>query len=139
MLSAGALAGVTWLGAQLAALLAGKDALSAGIGDALAALTRLPSNLSDSKAVWAPEFRANLPGPVLCWPSTVAVVLAIGAVALLVWRVVRGHRDALDRRERLGVPTQGRLATSRPPSPPHPTPAVGTIRRRSARPPPDRD
>ena len=41
VLSAGGLAGVTWLGAQLAALLAGKDTLSAGIGDALTALPEL--------------------------------------------------------------------------------------------------
>ncbi len=112
-LSAGGLAGVGWVGAQLAALLAGNDALPAGIGDALTALTRFPSNLSDPKLAWPQEFRGDLPGPVLYWASTVAVVLAAGALALLIWRLARGRNDALDRRERLGVPTQGRLATTR--------------------------
>jgi type IV secretion system protein VirD4 len=112
-LSAGGLAGAAWLGAQLAALLAGNDALHAGIGDAPLALTRLPSNLSDPRLAWSPELRGHLPGPVLYWASTVAVVLVAGASAFLIWRVVHGHNDALDRRERLGVPTQGRLATAR--------------------------
>jgi type IV secretion system protein VirD4 len=34
-------------------------------------------------------------------------------LALLVWRLARGPSDALDRRKRLGVSTQGRLATAR--------------------------
>jgi type IV secretion system protein VirD4 len=113
VLSAGGLAGAAWLGAQLAALLAGNDTLPAGIGDAVTALTRLPSNMSDPKQAWSPEQRGQLPGPVLYWASTVAVVLAASAVVLLIWRLARGHSDALDRRERLGVPTQGRLATAR--------------------------
>lgn len=113
VLSAGALAGTVWLGAQLAARLAGRGNLPAGIGDSLAALTRLPSNLSDPKVAWSPELRGHLPGPVLYWTSTVAVVLAAGALALLVWRLARSRSDALDRRKRLGVPTQGRLATAR--------------------------
>jgi type IV secretion system protein VirD4 len=112
-LSAGGLAGVGWLGAQLSALLAGNDTLPAGMGDALAALTRLPSNMSDPKLAWSPEFRAPIPGPVLYWTSTVAVVLAAGALVLLIRRLTQGRSDALDRRERLGVPTQGRLATAR--------------------------
>lgn len=113
VLSAGGLAGAAWLGAQLAALLAGNDPLPAGIGDALLALTRLPSNLGDPKLAWPSEVRRQLPGPALYWASTVAVVLAAGALAFLIWRVVHGRNDALDRRERLGVSTQGRLATAR--------------------------
>jgi type IV secretion system protein VirD4 len=113
VVSAGALLGVTWAGAQVATLLAGNDALPAGIGDALAALVRLPNNLSDPKLAWAPESRANLPGPVLYWAATIVIVVAAVAVALLGWRIVRGRSEALDRRKRLGVPTQGRLATAR--------------------------
>lgn len=113
VLSAGGLAGAAWLGAQLAALLAGNDALDAGIGEALLALTRLPSNMSDPKLAWSLEQRGQLPGAVLYWTSTVAVVLVAGALAFLIWRVAHGRNDALDRRERLGVSTQGRLATVR--------------------------
>lgn len=113
VLSGGGLAGAAWLGAQLAALLAGNDRIPAGVGDALLALTRLPSNLSDPKLAWSPEVRSQLPGPVLYWASTVAVVLVAGALAFVIWRVVHGRDDALDRRERLGVSTQGRLATAR--------------------------
>lgn len=112
-LSVGGSAGAARLGAQLAALLAGNDGLHAGIGDALLALTRPPSNLSDPKLAWSPELRGDLPGPVLYWASTVAVVVVAGALAFLIWRVVHGRNDALDRRERLGVATQGRLATAR--------------------------
>lgn len=112
-LSAGGLAGTAWLGAQLAALLAGNDALDAGIGDALLALTRLPSNLGAPKLAWSPELRGKLPGPILYWAATAAVVLVVGALAFLIWRVIHRRSDALDRRERLGVSTQGRLATVR--------------------------
>lgn len=113
VLSAGGLAGAAWLGAQLAALLAGNDTLPVGIGDALTALTRLPSDLGDPKLAWPSEVRRQLPGPVLYWASTVAVVASAAALAFLIWRAVHGRNDALDRRERLGVSTQGRLATAR--------------------------
>jgi type IV secretion system protein VirD4 len=101
VLSAGGLVGTAWLGAQLAALLAGNETLPAGIGDALTALTRLPSNLSDPKLAWSPELRAQLPGAFLYWGSTVAVVLVAGALVHLIWRLAHGRSDALDRRERL--------------------------------------
>jgi hypothetical protein len=80
VLSGGGLAGTAWLGVQLAAILAGNDTLPAGIGDALTALTRLPSNMSDPKLAWSPEFRAHIPGPVLYWISTAVVVLAASPV-----------------------------------------------------------
>lgn len=85
VLSAGGLAGIAWLGAQLAAVLAGSDTVPAGIGDALTALTRLPSNMSDPKLAWSPEFRAHIPGPVLYWSSTVAVVFVAAALAFIIW------------------------------------------------------
>ncbi len=109
----GALTGVSWLGAQLAALLGGGKAMQANFGDGLAALVKLPGNLSDPRMAWAPELREFLPGAVLYWFGTGLVWLVLVALACLVWRVFRGPRDTLDRRERLGVPTQGRLATRR--------------------------
>lgn len=111
--SAGALAGVTWLGAQVTAFLAGNGRLPAGFGDAFAALVRLPSNLSDPRSAWAAELRPLLPGPVLYWYSTSVVILLTLVMVAFGWRLARGRSNTLDRRERLGVPTQGRLATRR--------------------------
>ncbi len=111
--AAGVLSGATWLGAQLAALLARNDRPAAGLGDALQALVRLPSNFSDPKQAWAPELRGDLPGPLLYWLATAVVVAVVVVLVAVGSRLVRGRSDALDRRERLGVPTQGRLATKK--------------------------
>lgn len=60
---------------------------------------------------------AQLPGPVLQWTSTVLVLSALAAVGLLGLRLFSGvaggssragaaRREPIDRRRRLGVPTQ---------------------------------
>jgi type IV secretion system protein VirD4 len=103
-----------WLAASLAAAVGRGRLLHAGLGDAFAALTRLPSQAHDPRQAWEQPARGNLPGPVAYWLSVGLVIAALVALALvfLSWRGGRRH-EAPDKRRRLGVETQARLATKK--------------------------
>ncbi len=110
---AGVVAAVVWLGAELASLLSGHGQMPAGLGDGFTALVHLPATMSDPRLAWSAELQPYLPGPVLYWFSTIVVVALAAVVAWLGWKLLRSPKDSLDRRERLGVRTQGRLANRR--------------------------
>lgn len=113
IITAAAVAAVVWLGAELASLVSGHGRMPAGFGDGFAALVHLPGNMSDPRLAWDGRLLAYLPGPVVYWFSTSVVVALASGLAWLGWRLLRGSNDSLDRRERLGVRTQGRLANRR--------------------------
>lgn len=113
IIAAGAVAAVVWLGAELASLLSGHGQMPAGLGDGFTALVHLPSTMSDPRLAWNAEFQPYLPGPFLYWFSTIVLVVLAAAVGWLGWKLLRAPSDSLDRRERLGVRTQGRLASRR--------------------------
>ncbi len=74
---------------------------------------RLKDYLDDPRLAWPEPATSNLPGPILYWTSTVAVVAAvIGAGALWLRFRTRRH-EPVDRRRRVGVDAQPRLATTR--------------------------
>ena len=106
---AGAIA-VVWAGGQLAAFVAHGHWLHASIQDAADALLRLPGHTGDPRSAWAPEFAAQLPGPVLLWAATGAAFAVAVALAIVGYKVFRNPVEPLDLRRRAGVPAQGRLA-----------------------------
>ena len=58
--------------------------------------------------------RSNLPGPVVYWLAVVLVVLLAVALAAVLMQRLGSHRhEPPDKRRRLGVDTQARLATTR--------------------------
>ncbi|HVM14018.1 MAG TPA: type IV secretory system conjugative DNA transfer family protein, partial [Egibacteraceae bacterium] len=109
---AGSLGGAVWMGAWVAAAVAG-GGFSASFGDALVAATRLPSHLGDPRSAWPAEAQPPLPGPILYWASTVVVLLGTAAAIALVFRLVsRSGVGTLPRRP-LGVDARARFATAR--------------------------
>lgn len=117
VLAVGAAATATgghWLAGNLAALIGRGRLLRAGLGDALGALTRLPSHARDPRLAWDEPARSNLPGPVVYWLAVVLVVLfAVTLAAVLTHRLGSHRHEPPDKRRRLGVDTQARLATTR--------------------------
>lgn len=103
-----------WLVGNAAALVGRGRLLRAGIADAMAALTRLPDHWGDPRRAWPEPAASNLPGPVVYWASA-AIVAAVAAVAaaLAVNIVNRRRHQPVDRRRRLGVEAQARLAGRR--------------------------
>lgn len=102
-----------WLTANLAALIGRGRLLHAGIPAALGALVKLPRHWDDPRLAWPEPAASNLPGPVVYWASAVVVVAAMLAVAVFVfgWHS-RRHAEPVDKRRRLGVDAQAKLATT---------------------------
>lgn len=109
----GVVSGGHWLAASLAALLGRRRGLDAGLAESVVALQQLPKQWRDPRRAWPEPASSNLPGPLLYWMS-VALVLAAGIGALMLWLKYR-HRqhEPIDRRRRLGVDTQPKLATTK--------------------------
>jgi type IV secretion system protein VirD4 len=117
LLVVGAVATATgghWLVGNLAALVGRGRLLRAGLGEALGALTRLPSHPGEPRLAWDEPARSNLPGPVIYWLAVVLVVLPTLTLATVLMQRLGSHRhEPPDKRRRLGVETQARLATTR--------------------------
>jgi type IV secretion system protein VirD4 len=102
-----------WLAANAAALLGRGRLLHANPMDALIALRRLPQHRGDPRLAWDEPARSNLPGPVVYWLATTLVVLTAIALAVVILGRIGDRRHAPpDKRRRLGVETQARLATT---------------------------
>jgi type IV secretion system protein VirD4 len=107
-------AGGHWVIGNLASLIGSGRPLRAGLGDALSALTRLPSHARDPRLAWDEPARSNLPGPVVYWLAVALVVALAVVLATAMLRRLGSHRhEPPDKRRRLGVETQARLATTR--------------------------
>jgi type IV secretion system protein VirD4 len=105
---------VQWLIGNLAALLGRAQLLHASPVDAARSLPKLVHHLGDPAAAWPPRGRGNLPGPVPYWIATAVVLTALTLIGFAALVLVTRHRQVpIDKRRRLGVPTQPRLATRR--------------------------
>ena len=107
------LCAAAWLWAGIAGALFGRGWPSAGLGEALEAITRLPARLSDPASAWPRPVRGQLPGPGPCYLSLALVALAGSGLVWLARRVAkpgagRNRAGALwaSRRE-LGTLTRG--------------------------------
>ena len=109
-----AVALLQWLIGNAAALLGHARPLHASPGDTVHALFHLPQHLADPRAAWPAGVRTALPGPVVYWLATTLVLTAAVAIAFAgVALLSRNRQVPIDKRRRLGVPTQPRLATRR--------------------------
>ena len=77
------------------------------------ALPRLRDTLGDPRLAFDEPARSQLPGPLLLWSCIAFTVVVAALVACGLWRLFRLDRTALDRRTRLGVGAEARLATAR--------------------------
>lgn len=108
---AGAIAG--WLGAQTASLLHSGALMPASLSDGFRAMVRLPAAASDPRSAWGPEAATSLPGPTLYWSATGMVVLVIVGLVVSVYVRFASTQVGTDRKDRLGVAPQARLARRR--------------------------
>lgn len=103
-----------WLVGNLAALIGRARLLDAGVSDALMALSRLPNHWDDPRRAWSEPAASNLPGPVVYWFSVAIVVVATLAAVVVVMGRMNGRRHVpADRRRRVGVDVQPRLASTK--------------------------
>jgi type IV secretion system protein VirD4 len=102
-----------WGGAQLAALASRRRTMPVGIGTAVQAGFRLPSNAGQPADAWPPPARELLPGPVLYWACTLVAALAVVGLAALLYRMLARPGPGTEPRRRLGVDTRARLARPR--------------------------
>jgi type IV secretion system protein VirD4 len=108
----GSFGGAVWLGAWVASAVAG-GRLRASFADAVAAASRLPTNLGNPRLAWPDEVRASLPGPLLYWSATVVLLVATLAMVVVVFRLVSKSRVGTLPRHPLGVDARARFATAR--------------------------
>lgn len=103
-----------WLIGTVAALLGRGRLLPATPVQALGSLFRLRQHLGDPRQAWPAPARTALPGPIVYWLATGLVLATLLAAAAVASRLLAGSRsEPVDKRRRLGVPTQARLATRR--------------------------
>ena len=102
-----------WGGAQLAALLASGSFAPATPADGFAALPGLLSSAGDPAGAWEPDVAAVLPGPVFYWTATSFVALVVLACGVAGYLWVTSTRIGTNRKDRLGVSPQARLARPR--------------------------
>jgi type IV secretion system protein VirD4 len=102
-----------WLAANLAALIGRRRILHAGLPQALQAFARLPRHLSDPRLAWREPAASNLPGPFLYWASVAIVASSMSAIAIIAVGHMRRRHEPIDKRRRVGVEAQPRLATTR--------------------------
>ena len=110
---AGAVGGLVWAGAALAAFVTG-GSFHGSFGAALSAASRLPGRLSEPASVWPEPLRAALPGPWVYWLCTAVVLAAVVALSGLVLYVWSRHSEVGEvRRKPLGVDGRARFARRR--------------------------
>ena len=106
-----ATAAVVWggIGTAAACAVVGNGRLRAGLGQAAAALVKLPAHASDPRRAWPAAAAEQLPGPVLYWLATSLVLAATLLAARGVWRLWKGFGGK--SRRQLGVDVAARFAT----------------------------
>jgi type IV secretion system protein VirD4 len=103
---------VAWTGVAGAWLAAAVGGHRLGVSgpEAIEALSRIPDTVADPARAWPPPAASRLPGPVLYWACT--TLAGIPPVVAAGWWLRRGNqrRLGLERRIRLGVDAEARMA-----------------------------
>lgn len=107
-----AVGGTVWAGAALASIVGG-NRFDASLTDAFTALGKLPANAGSPASAWPPQTAAALPGPLVYWPATLAVVIAAALVLAVGIRVLHRSSVGSSKRRPLGVDAQARFARSK--------------------------
>jgi type IV secretion system protein VirD4 len=106
-----------WLVGNAAAFIGRGRLLHASLSQAFAALVHLRQHTDDPRLAWSPKLAANLPGPGIYWESAALVLIVAMAICTAVILLFSGagwrRHEPVDKRRRLGVSTQARLATAR--------------------------
>jgi len=113
IIGVGAVAVATWAGAQVASLLHSGSPMDASPAEGFRALFRLPASAGNPRLAWEPEAAATLPGPILYWTATAFVVFACLGLVVGLYLRFASTMVGTDRKERLGVTPQARLARRR--------------------------
>ena len=105
--------GVHWLGADFAAFVTHRR-WPISVSDSVIALASLPRHPGEPRLAFPASIRADLAGPVAYWTSVATVLAIVLFLAVAIGSKVAGTRtEAVNRRRRLGVPTQPALATTK--------------------------
>jgi type IV secretion system protein VirD4 len=104
--------GVVWGGAALALLVTGHDP-GLSVSAATEALGNLPGHLSDPAAAWREPSSSRLPGPVVYWLCSGAVVVAVISLGVVLVRWSTGSKVGTSKRRPLGVDARPRFARAR--------------------------
>ena len=134
----GLLAFGVWCGAELATLVSSGSWLHVSLGDAFAALIRLPGHAARPADAWPNEVQAAVPSAWWYWPATMLVAVAETVGVAWLWVRLGANRVGTLRRDRLGVDVGARLATRCDVAPlivPGPVPGrfiLGTVAGRAA-------
>jgi len=102
-----------WLAAESAAGLGNHRALNAGLTQSLKALHNMPHDWRNPRLAWPEPAASNLPGPVIYWLCVAVVTIVEVAAGVLYLRFRTRRHGPIDKRRRLGVDAQPRLATKR--------------------------
>ena len=107
----GGIVGVHWLAANLAAYVTHRR-WPISVSNSVVALAALPRHLDEPRLAFPASILADLAGPVTYWVSVVTVLVMVLFLAVAIGSKLAGsHTEAVNRRRRLGVPTQPTLAT----------------------------
>jgi type IV secretion system protein VirD4 len=106
------LVAAVWAGAQLAALAIGNGSVPANFADATQAALRLPAVADRPGNAWPARVADELPPWPVYWLATGAVLVAGASSALWLWTRFK-PTPGPERRRRLGVETESRLASTR--------------------------
>jgi type IV secretion system protein VirD4 len=127
--------GIVWAGAQVAAIATGSGSLPVDLADATRAAFRLPVEADRPGNAWPAPVAERLPSWPVYWLATGVVLVAGAAAALWLWTRWK-PTPGPERRRRLGVETESRLASTRDLAPllvPRPVAGrltLGTVNRR---------
>jgi type IV secretion system protein VirD4 len=105
--------GILWIfvgGAWLAARVTGTSLGVAG-QQAIEVIARVPEHWTNPAAAWPEPARSRLPGPVLYWLCTASAAAPLVLVGWWWARRERRRRLGLEKRIRLGVDAEARMAT----------------------------
>lgn len=103
---------VSWGGASLAALVAGRP-VGIPVSDAVDALGRLPGHASDPAVAWSAPIASELPGAFAYWACTAAVAVAAAVAVGLGVRWLGNKRVGTSKRRPLGVDARPQFARRR--------------------------
>ncbi|MDQ6840503.1 MAG: hypothetical protein M3137_19745 [Actinomycetota bacterium] len=102
-----------WLVANLATLIAHRRRLHVSVGEAVVALRQLPDHWGDPRRAWPEPAASQLPGPVVYWISIGIVAGALIGLVVTAFMFRSRRHEPADKRRRVGVATQPRLARTR--------------------------
>lgn len=113
IIAVAAIGALSWGSAKIASLLFDDGQFHADLAQSLTALVQLGRNPTNPAAAWPEPTRSSLPGPLAYWSATLLTLALLIALAAIGWRLVRSNIPTIERRERLGVRAEPRMARRR--------------------------